>query len=237
MSLVGYAALAASLAQLGWASEAEAQATFVGPVPYLSTADIPSGFYQGGLPTALDDFEDCSLDFGMTASVGGPIAAVAGGGCTSVGPIVDSVDIDDGVIDGSGSLGRSWFNGGGSVGITFSFPFPVTAAGGVWTDGAGTTSFEAFGPGMVSLGTIGPVTINDGLFTGETGEDHFFGVQDPGGIVAIKLSNSTGGIEVDHIQYGEIPVAVPALAPAGWVALTFSIVATGWIARRRITRR
>jgi hypothetical protein len=209
----------------------------VGPVPYLSTADIPVDFYQGGLPDSLEDFEDCSLDFGMTASVGGPIAVVAGGGCSSVGPIVDSVDIDGGVIDGSGSLGRSWFHGGGSTGVTFSFPFPVSAAGGVWTDGAGTTTFEAFGPGMVSLGTIGPVDINDGVFTGGTGEDHFFGVQDPGGIVAIKLSNSSGGIEIDHIQYGKIPVEVPALAPTALVALVFSIVATGWIARRRTIYR
>ena len=43
---------------LGFAAEAEAQATFVGPVPYLSSADTPAGFYAGGVATALEDFED-----------------------------------------------------------------------------------------------------------------------------------------------------------------------------------
>jgi hypothetical protein len=77
----------------------------------------------------------------------------------------------------------------------------------VWTDGAGTTLFEAFGPGMVSLGTIGPVAIADASFTGQTAEDRFFGVQDFSGILAVKLSNERGGIEVDHVQFGAAPGA------------------------------
>ena len=44
--------------------------TFVGPSPYLSTGDIPASFYAGGSPTGLEDFEDQSLDFGITASAG-----------------------------------------------------------------------------------------------------------------------------------------------------------------------
>ena len=32
------------------------------------------------------------------------------------------------------------------------------------------------------------------------------GVQNAGGIQAIKLSNTSGGIELDHVQYGRMPV-------------------------------
>jgi len=80
----------------------------------------------------------------------------------------------------------------------------VTAAGVVWTDGSGTTTFEAF-RGSTSLGTIGPVAIADGSFSGTTGEDRFFGVADADGITSIKLSNTSGGIELDHVQYGLVP--------------------------------
>lgn len=37
----------------------------------------------------------------------------------------------------------------------------------------------------------------------------FFGVQDPAGITAVKLLNSSGGIELDHLQFGEAATSVP----------------------------
>jgi hypothetical protein len=225
------ASLLALAASLLWASEAAAQLNFVGPTPYLSAGDIPPGFYSGGLPSALEDFEDCSLDFELVASAGVAISNSSGDGCTGFTGLVDSVDADDGLIDGSGSTGRSWFHGSGATGITFTFPFPVAAAGVVWTDGQGTTTFEAFGPGMVSLGTIGPVLLEDGQITGTTGEDRFFGVQDSSGIVAISLKNTAGGIEVDHVQYGEPIGALPqqwgeafAFQPTGGIELPAVLV-------------
>lgn len=221
-------ALPASLALLGWASEAGAQASFVGPVPYLSSADIPTGFYPAGLSAVIEDFEDCSLDFGITASDGTPIFRTLGGGCAAGGDLVDSVDADDGTIDGSGSEGRSFHAGVGPTGITLTFASPVAAAAAVWTDGFGMTTFEAFGPGMVSLGTIGPVMIADGSVFGTTADDHFFGVQDPNGIVAIKLSNTAGGIEIDHVQFAGVP-AVPVLGAEAWVALALLVALTAWI--------
>jgi hypothetical protein len=221
-------------AALAWPAASWGSATFVGPVPYLSSADIPAGFYPAGSPAALEDFEDCSLDFGIVASRGFPIAPVAGGGCTFAGGDVDSVDADDGVIDGSGSDGRSWFASNAGSGVVFTFPSPVIAAGGVWTDGAGTTTFEAFGPGMVSLGTIGPVAIADASISGETAEDRFFGVQDPQGIIAIKLSNTLGGIEIDHIQYGGPPVPqVPLLPAYGAPLLALLLLLIGMAEQRR----
>jgi hypothetical protein len=157
----------------------------------------------------LEHFEDGTLDGGITASAGGVIPPGFLG-------LIDSVDGDDGSIPDAdtGFTGHSWFFGSGATGVTFTLPGLPTAAGLVWTDGAGTTTFEAFGPGMVSLGTIGPVAIADGVFTGTTGEDRFFGVHNPGGILAIKLSNTSGGIEIDHVQYGFAPSAAPVPEPA-----------------------
>ena len=154
---------------LGATSSVIAAPVLFGPTPYLSGADIPSGFYGSGSPAALENFEDGALGVGISAS---------GGFVVGPGGLADSVDADDGVIDGSGTLGRDWFFGSGATGVTFTFSGPLpTAAGLVWTDGAGTTTFEAFGPGMVSLGTIGPVPIADGSISGTTGEDRFFGVE------------------------------------------------------------
>ena len=183
------------------ASPALGASVFFGPSHYLSAADIPNGFYMGGAPDGLEYFEDLSLDFGITAS---------GGYILEPGPITDSVDGDDGNIDGLGTDGHSWFFGSGSLGVTFTFSGPLpTAAGIVWTDGGGTTTFEAFGLGMVSLGTLGPVLIADDFTTGTTADDHFFGIQNSDGIFAVKLSNTRGGIEVDHVQFGAL-VPLPA---------------------------
>ena len=103
--------------------------------------------------------------------------------------------------------GHSLFAGSGPAGIDFTFSVAVlgalpTEAGIVWTDGGGTTTFEAFDAGGASLGLIGPVSIADGSNFGTTAEDRFFGVRFAGGISKIRISNSSGGIEVDHLQYG-----------------------------------
>jgi len=174
----------------------------MGTAPYLSEADIPSGFYTGGSPLALENFVDGTLDFGISASVGNVTSSSDAG--------ADSVDGDDGSIDGSGTTGRSWFSSDGPGGVTFTFSGPLpTAAGVVWTDGEGVTTFEAFGAGMISLGTLS-ASIADGSTAGTTNEDRFFGVQESGGIMAIKLSNSMGGIEMDHVQFGISAIPEPS---------------------------
>jgi hypothetical protein len=181
----------------GSAVQARAQ-TLYGPTPYLCAADSPFDMSGLGVTFFLETFEDNMLNTpGVTASVGDPTS----------GGLVDSVDCDDGVIDGSGSGGHSWFYIGGSVGVRFTFDAGAlgglpTRAGIVWTDGAGDTTFEAFGPSGESIGTIGPVSIADGSYSGTTAEDRFFGVQYALGISAIHISNTFGGIEVDHLQYG-----------------------------------
>ena len=181
-------------------------ATFFGPTAYLSSAAIPAGLYSAG-PLFLETFEDGTLDGGITASAGSVIPPGFPG-------LIDSVDADDGSIDGSGLGGHSWFSGSGATGVKFFFPAGTTAAGLVWTDGAGTVTFAAFAPGGAPLGVVGPLSgIPDGSFGGTTGEDRFFGVSSLGGVGSILIMNSSGGIEVDHVQYGSAFVpAVPDTA-------------------------
>lgn len=179
--------------------------TLIGPSPYLSINDSPFlAAIQAGT-VALETNEDGRFDVpGVTVNGGSPIAPSG---------ITDSVDGDDGAINGSGTGGRSFFFGSGSTGITFTFNAAAlgglpTQAGIVWTDGQGTTTFEAFDAAGASLGVVGPVSLDDGSISGTTGEDRFFGVTHAGGISAIRISNTAGGIEVDHLQYGPVPAAV-----------------------------
>jgi len=179
--------------------------TFIGPTPYLSRNDSPFAASITAGNTYLETFESGALTTPGVAIGGGSVIAPSG--------ITDSVDADDGAIDGSGTGGHSVF-GNGPTGITFTFDATAlghlpTQVGIVWTDGAGTTLFEAFGPGGVPLGQIGPVAIADGSISGTTAEDRFFGVINPGGISSIRISNTSGGIEVDHLQYGVFGVVAP----------------------------
>ncbi len=167
--------------------------TFFGPTPYTSRSDSP---FQDCVQ--LETFEDhlfnqpgVSADVGFVTSTQYPST------------LMDSVDADDGVLDGSGNFGDSFFSGGSSVTLTFSSAVLgglPTRAGVVWTDGSSAVTFHAFGPTGLSLGVIGPVDVGDGSFGGTTAEDRFFGVENAAGISAIQVTTS-GSFELDHLQY------------------------------------
>jgi hypothetical protein len=185
-------------------ASAFSQAQLFGPTTYVQASDSPwnsvsfDSYY-------LEDFEDVSFNVpGVTKSES---AIVGPGGQT------DSVDADDGTIDGSGTLGHNLFFSNGAAGIEFTFNASVlgslpTHAGIVWTDGAGTITFEAFDANHQSLGTL---TGNhaDGSFNGTTADDRFYGLASTSGIGSIKIKNTIGGIEVDHLQYGVESVPEP----------------------------
>jgi hypothetical protein len=206
-----------------------APATFLGPTPYLQATDSPiagTGFAYFW----LEDFEDGALNTpGVTASAGYLTTT------TYPASVIDSVDADDGTIDGSGNAGESWFHSAGATGITFTFDAGVlgslpTRAGIVWTDGLDPVTFEAFDAGGTSLGTIGPVSIADRSFTGGTSEDRFFGVLYNGGISKITIrSGASAGIEVDHLQYGAAPIP----APAAVILAGLGAGLVGWLRRRQ----
>lgn len=163
-------ALAVSLAFAGlfMGSPPQAKAGFLGASPYLAFNSVP------GAGTAISPFSSLSFSYfhletfedHLLNTPGISLTASPGSGVTSVvfGPAIhDSVDADDGTIDGSGLRGDSFFTSAGATGIGFNFNATVlgslpTHAGIVWTDGAGLVTFRAFGPDGSLLGTIGPVS-------------------------------------------------------------------------------
>ncbi len=176
-------------------------AHYFDPSAYLSFQDSPfknlplSYFYR-------EDFEDHLLNTpGVVANTGGVTSVIFGSGYH------DSVDADDGSIDGHGAAGDSYFSYDGNFGIKFTFNASVlgslpTHAGLVWTDGAGAVYFEAFDRNGVSMGLRGPFNLPDDVYVDTTAEDRFLGAYNPEGISAIRVLNTSGGIEVDHLQYG-----------------------------------
>jgi len=169
----------------------------------FSHVDFSAGYFH------LEDFEDGALNTpGVSASRG----EIRGPGDSTV---VDSVDADDGAIDGSGSAGHALKLGSLSEpSITFTFNESIlgslpTHAGVVWTDGENDARLEAFDVDGFSLGSVtaAPATAGVG---GETDEDTFLGVAHAGGISRMTVtggvdSGAAAGIEVDHLQYGRVP--------------------------------
>ena len=215
------------------AGAAQAATVFHEATPYLSSADSP--FNVGSFNYFHNEtFEDHLLDTpGLSANAGGVTSVV-------FGPTIhDSVDADDGTIDGSGLGGDSYFSGNGAAGVRFSFSAAVlgalpTSAGLVWTDGGAGASvtFSAYGSTGNLLFTVLRSGFADGSNNGETAEDRFFGVTDPDGISAIFMSNSSGGMEVDHVQYGGAAVAaVPE--PESYVLLLAGLAMVTRVARKR----
>lgn len=198
---------------------------YQGPSPYLSIADSP---FNGIAFTYsyVEDFEDGALNTpGVAANFG-----IVGNPST----LTDSVDGDDGAIDGSGAGGHSWFSSFSSNSFTFTFDAGAlgnlpTYAGIVWTDvgnsnlglGQGTVSFVASGPGNLPYGgAISSVAVGDGSVAGGTSEDRFFGIYQPAGISSLTISMSDSiDWEVDHLQYAYVPEPVSALLLAAGVVL------------------
>lgn len=189
---------------------APAFATGIGPSPYLSSADSP---LAGPAYTYfhLENFEDGVLNTpGVVLSAG--LTTIAG-----PGPQTDSVDGDDGVIDGSGVAGRSLL---ALQTNSFRFDFDAmllgglpTHAGVVWTDvgrtnltvGSGLVQFRAFDSASMEVASIDAV-LGDGDTFGATAEDRFFGAENPAGIAYITISMPDSvDWEIDHLQYGLIP--------------------------------
>lgn len=198
--------------------------TFLGPSAYLQAADSPllgpafSYFH-------LENFEDGLLNTAGASSNGGMV--LAPGGST------DSVDADDGLLEGSGTAGRSLIS---QNFFTLSFFFDAMAlgnlpthAGIVWTDvgivngapsGFGDVTFRAYDENGSLLGSRAAMGLGDGLVSGGTAEDRFFGVVYSGGItrIEIEVAGSTDW-EVDHLQYGYVPAPAAGAALVGGVGL------------------
>ncbi|MEZ6069861.1 MAG: hypothetical protein R3C10_06175 [Pirellulales bacterium] len=102
--------MASLVALAGYAvpSEATAAPVFLGPTPYLSAADSPFDLSSPGSTFHLEDFEDGELNtLGIHQLPPGALNATV----MDPSPTTDSVDADDGTIDGSGTAGHSFAAG------------------------------------------------------------------------------------------------------------------------------
>jgi hypothetical protein len=214
------------------AAPALAGAQILGPAPYLRFTDSPFSGVAGFGYFHLETFEDHLFNV--------PGASASAGGVTSVifGPSIhDSVDEDDGVVDGSGLQGDDYFSGNGTTGFSFVFDGAVlgglpTHAGLVWTDGANDIFFEAFDENGLSLGTVAGTHAN-GSFSGETAEDRFYGAANAGGISRILVRSGNAGIEIDHLQYGRLGAQSTVPEPATVTLLAAGLLGVAAAVRRR----
>ena len=188
--------------------------------PYLSADDSPFDLFGKGSDFLLEDFEDGLLNTLGLLAFGGEVRFPSN--------FTDSVDFDDGVLDGFGTDGHDYWSFFGSNEDTFArFEFDAKALGAlphavgiVWTDGNvdAVTIFEVFGPDGRSLGMMKFTSLDDGRGQGQTAEDRFMGAIYEGGISAIEVRADLGRIELDHVQYGDLvpaPGAVALLSLAG----------------------
>ena len=202
-------------------STANAATVSWGPSPYLvanpgdppASQDTPAGFFDfttPGFQTAwIESFEE-----GNPTTAPDPFLAITPGDIlepntlNDVGSsITDSVDGDDGLVDGSGTNAHSWFADGAND-VTVTFANGVRAAGLVFTDGSPDSTnilLEAFDADSNSLGVIDAGDLADDFLTGHTMEDRFLGfTNDVTPIKSIKLSMVGGsGLEIDHVHWQE----------------------------------
>jgi hypothetical protein len=168
-------------------------------VPY--TCASPFDGVMFGSYFYLEDFEDGALSTpGVTSSSTTPSSSFG------VPNLIDSVDCDDGVVDGT-CLDCDALFANGTVELTFdaqtlgSLP---THVGLVWTDGGYATSvtitgYDTADDVIYSQKVDG---IGDDSNYNTTAEDRFFGIVHYAGVQRVVVSNSSGGLEIDHLQYG-----------------------------------
>lgn len=191
----------------------DAGVVLLGPKPYLSRRDSPFPCPEA-TEFFFDDFERGTINLpGVTITLPSTADKVGELRHDPTSTAIDSVDEDDGSVDGrcakpDGGACAALYSPNGPKGISLEWDAGALPqfVGLVWTDGRKFVRFEAFGADRASLGVIGPTAADagfpDGLASGETAEDRFFGLVAPEGISMVRISGDDGGIEIDHVQYG-----------------------------------
>jgi hypothetical protein len=204
--------------------------TFLGPAPYLSAADSPFPVDGSNANFYLEDFEDGELD---TPGIFQPLHPITHASVIQPHGLTDSVDADDGLIDGVGNDGhslaanaylvfpidppRSWSH------IRFGFDpillgFYPNSFGFVWTDGIASNDvlIELFDDDWELLASNKFVGLGDDFLSGQTAEDRFIGVISSIPFAYVQITSMYSGspytFEIDHVQYGWIEVPEPRAA-------------------------
>lgn len=178
---------------------ATAQPVVIGAATYFAASDSPFKDLPG---FTLEDVEDDQFNVPGVTSDFWAYSDVFGT------QTVDSVDADDGIVNGTGingplGAGNSLY-GRGQIQFWFHQAKLPTHVGLVWTDGAGKITFEGYdqiGSRLVSVNGFHA----DGDFLGRTQEDRFYGLIHEGGISSVRIYNAQGHVEVDHFQFATVP--------------------------------
>ena len=196
---------------------------------YYTAADSPCASASN---LHLENFESGSLTLSGVTAIHGHVKGPGSG--------TDSVDGDDGSVNGSGKNGHS-YTSGSSKSITFKFSSGSqglpTMAGLVWTDGHANSKvvFKAWDSAGNLLGKI-KVTLGDLMHSGQTGEDRFLGIASKKGIAKIQIASNYSGFEIDHLQFGYgYSFAVVPLPPALGMGLAGLTGMSLWRRRQRKT--
>ena len=223
------------------------ESVFFGPSPYLSFTDSP--------------FQSQAFDYFYLETFEGDLGnlpgAIINAAWTNNTPasLTDSVDADDGNLDGLGVAGHSLFSGGGQPNLIITFNAAAlgghlpTHVGIVATDvgqvlsgpvGIAAITLTATDTNGMPLGLLVDTNFGNGSLYGDspgaTAEDRFFGVSCPVGIANIRLylTNSTDW-EVDHLQFGYASEAIPRptlqieFTPHETIALRWPTNAVGFL--------
>lgn len=216
--------------------DVHAAAVFYGPSEYLSSTNSPfqpaefNYFY-------LETFED-----GLLNTPG--VAINSGWVVMGPGSLTDSVDADDGIVDGLGTNGYALLSSVSRSNLVVTFDTNSlgghlpTHVGIVCTDigavlfgqlGVGDVTFAAYDPNGVLLGSLTATNLGNGSVAGSglgaTSEDRFFGVSNSAGIASVTLTaNNSVDWEVDHLQYGYKAAAVVAPELRIWQAASDEII-------------
>lgn len=211
--------------------------TLYEPAAYASFSDSP---FNG---LSFSYFHLQTFEPGNPATPG--YTSPTSGLVASPGQFSDSVDADDGSINGSGNGGYSWYSANATGTITFVFDANVlgtlpTHVGLVWTDVGNVTSgsigvtdvtFAAYAADDSLIGSTAGLGLGDGNALGGTAEDRFFGAYSAGGIARIEMSVSNSiDWEVDHLQYGALN---PVPEPEQWLLMALGLAAVARAAQRR----
>jgi hypothetical protein len=254
--------LAALLLFLTVADAASAAVVFLGPTPYLSKADSPFPVDGSNPNFYLEDFEDGELNTpGIYQPLQPPFGTIFHGVVVPPSEGTDSVDGDDGLIDGWGREGHSLRSNYEIVidtiprsqhfSVTFEFDHAVlgefpTAFGIVWTDGPHNSAFgiHITTPQGDSFWSDISRGVGDTERFGATDEDFFVGVLATEGIARVILRGSYVGeapsafaFEIDHLQYGYAAIPEPASALTALLALSLVVGGGRLVKVGQATRR